>query len=107
MSYGPGYGLGYGPGYARDTLPGVTVPDVVGNAEATAISALEDAGFVVIVQRRYSSSVTVGNVISQVPSAGQSAESGSTVYIRVSRGPAPESTGYGFIGPAGKLGYIQ
>lgn len=106
MSYGSGYGPGYGPGYKRASPP-VSIPNVVGDTEAAAISALETAGFVVVVQRRYSNSVAVGNVMSQVPAAGQSAQPGSTVYIRVSRGPAPANTGYGFIGAVGNLGFIQ
>jgi len=107
VAFGPGFGTGFGPGFELSEEAGVTVPDVVGDDEATAITALEGVGFVVIVQRRYSGGVVEGNVISQVPSAGQSATSGSTVYIRVSRGPAPTTTGYGFSSSIGNIGFIQ
>lgn len=68
---------------------GVTVPDVVGNDQATATSTLEGDGFVVAVQNAYSGSVLAGNVISQDPVGGSSAPSGSTVTIVVSIGAAP------------------
>lgn len=88
MSYGPGYGSGYGPGYARAGAPQTTVPDVVGQSEASATAELEGAGFVVEVISGYSATVPLGDVASQAPAAGASADEGSTVTITVSLGPA-------------------
>jgi hypothetical protein len=67
----------------------VTVPDVVGDDQATGTSTLEGAGFVVAVQSAYSGSVAAGDIISQSPTAGSEAEEGSTVTIVVSIGAAP------------------
>ena len=72
-----------GPGEAE-------VPDVVGQAEADAIAALEAAGFVVDRQESSDLLVPEGSVISQNPGGGTSAPSGSTVTIVVSTGlPGP------------------
>jgi hypothetical protein len=67
----------------------VTVPDVVGESQAAGTSTLEGAGFFVSVQNAYSGSVASGDIISQLPTGGSSAESGSTVTIVVSIGAAP------------------
>jgi serine/threonine-protein kinase len=64
----------------------VDVPNVVGQDEATATSILQDADFVVEVQRTNSNDVESGFVISQDPPGGQ-AKKGSTVVIVVSAGP--------------------
>lgn len=69
-----------------------TVPNVVGNAQATAVASIEGAGFVAAVQYAYDGVVASGNVISQDPTAGSTATVGSTVTIIVSIGAAP-STG--------------
>lgn len=75
----------------------VSVPNVVGYAEANAVSSLTDAGLKY--NRAYENSATVasGNVISQSPAAGTSAKEGSTVVIVVSSGnvavPVPNVTG--------------
>jgi serine/threonine-protein kinase len=50
-----------------------------------------NAGFVVKVVTRSSTSVANGIVIDQVPSAGVTAQSGATVTIHVSTGPATAS----------------
>lgn len=63
-----------------------TVPNVVGNSSSTAMNTLESAGFVVVREFEYSSSVSAGTVISQSPSGGSEAEEGSTVTITVSQG---------------------
>jgi beta-lactam-binding protein with PASTA domain len=65
-----------------------TVPDVVGLEEADANSTLVNAGFSVDVVDASSSSVTKGLVIDQAPTAGVTAQPGSTVTIRVSTGPS-------------------
>lgn len=71
--------------------PGITVPDVVGNDQATGTSTLEGAGFVVAVQTAYSASVPAGSIISQQPAGGAEAAEGSTVTITVSLGVQPQS----------------
>lgn len=70
----------------------VTVPDVVGQTQASATTELEGDGFVVAVSTAYSSSVAAGLVISQSPTAGSSASSGSTVTITVSLGELATQT---------------
>lgn len=76
----------------------VSVPNVVGDSQSSATSALQSAGFEVNVTQSSSSSVEKGNVISTNPSAGTSADKGSTVTITVSTGPSsvsvPNVVGY-------------
>jgi hypothetical protein len=64
----------------------VTVPDVVGDAQAAGTAELEAALFVVSVSEDYSDSVAVGNIISQQPTGGSQAAQGATVTIVVSLG---------------------
>jgi hypothetical protein len=75
--------------------PPVEVPDVVGQSQASATTEIEGEGFVVAVETAYSSTVPVGNVISQVPTAGTLALAGSTVTITVSLGEAPAQSAAG------------
>ncbi len=63
----------------------VTVPDVVGKSESTAINALQTAGFKYSVEYQYSDQ-NQGNVISQSPNANSKAKSGDTIKIVVSQG---------------------
>lgn len=63
------------------------VPDVVGMQQVDASSALIDAGFAVRTVARTSSTVASGRVIDQVPAPGATAQTGSTVTLRVSAGP--------------------
>lgn len=78
----------------EDAAPGdVTVPDVVGDDEATGTSTLEGAGFVVSVVSDFSASVSIGDIISQSPIGGTDAPEGSTVVITVSLGPAAGESG--------------
>ncbi len=76
----------------------VSVPNVVGDSQSDATSALKSVGFSVSVKQSSSSSVEKGLVISTDPSAGTSADKGSTVTITVSTGPAsvsvPNVVGY-------------
>jgi beta-lactam-binding protein with PASTA domain len=67
----------------------VEVPDVVGQTQADGTLALEGAGFVVVVATAYSSTVPVGEIISQLPVGGAEAVEGSAVTITVSLGEAP------------------
>jgi beta-lactam-binding protein with PASTA domain len=66
----------------------VAVPDVVGDSQEDAETALQDAGFAVSVQEEASSEVAEGRVIRQSPLATQRAMEGSTVTIWVSTGPS-------------------
>lgn len=69
--------------------PAVDVPDVVGSTQAEAVQTLGAAGFVVVVVQE-SSLTPAGEVVSQSPTGGVIAKSGSTVTISVSTGPAVE-----------------
>jgi beta-lactam-binding protein with PASTA domain len=72
------------------TIPPVTdVPDVVGQTEAEATSAITDAGLVAGSSEEPSDDADLGTVISQNPAAGTEAADGSTVNIVVSTGPEP------------------
>lgn len=61
----------------------VAVPDVGGQTQAAAVSALSAAGFNVTVNTQSSSAANNGKVINQSPSAGTMADKGSTVIITV------------------------
>ncbi len=65
-----------------------TVPDVTGQPQAAAEAQLGRAGFKVTTSTRDSSSVPAGNVISQSPSGGSTANPGSTVSLVVASAPA-------------------
>jgi beta-lactam-binding protein with PASTA domain len=69
----------------------VEVPDVVGDSQATGTSTLEGDGFVVSVATAHSSTVPVGDIISQSPIGGVETDEGSTVTIWVSVGPSEGS----------------
>ena len=64
----------------------VTVPSVQGAGVADATAQIEALGLVVTTVEDSSSSVAVGNVISQAPSAGVEVKPGSTVTLTVSKG---------------------
>jgi hypothetical protein len=67
----------------------VTVPDVVGLAEAAAVAAIEDVGLVASETFENSDTVAAGDVISQTPAGGTVIAEGSTVNLVVSLGPVP------------------
>jgi serine/threonine-protein kinase len=67
----------------------VTVPNVVGLDQASAESALKNAGLEVKVEQQESPAVPEGRVISQNPSAGTNVAKGTTVTIIVSTAPSP------------------
>ena len=77
----------------------VTVPNIVGQQESAAVSAVQGAGLVPSVYRQFSDTVAKGIVIGQLPSAGSKTGAGSEVGILVSLGPdtgsvkVPELTG--------------
>jgi eukaryotic-like serine/threonine-protein kinase len=64
----------------------VTVPNQVGKQESPATTDLDSKGFNVAVQR-VESGEPVGVVIAQTPEAGTKVDKGSTVTLRVSKGP--------------------
>ena len=71
----------------------VSIPNVVGQTQAAAQSAITGAGLTVgTVTSQSSPSVPNGSVISQTPTAGSSVPSGSAVNLVVSTGPAADVT---------------
>ncbi|KRL53193.1 Stk1 family PASTA domain-containing Ser/Thr kinase [Lacticaseibacillus manihotivorans] len=72
----------------EETSSGLSVPAVTGQDEAAASAALQAAGLGVSSQQQASDSVAKGQVISQSPAAGSSANHGDSVTIVVSTGPA-------------------
>jgi beta-lactam-binding protein with PASTA domain len=68
--------------------PLLPVPSVINQSQADAEAALVTAGFTVDVATASSTTVPVGNVISQTPLAGVSQAPGSVVTIVVSTGPS-------------------
>ncbi len=68
----------------------VTVPDVVGQPQATAAALLGGAGLTVgAVTQECSATVPAGNVVRQDPAAGAQANAGSAVALVDSTGPCP------------------
>ena len=65
----------------------IGVPQVTGHSYAEASSTLKDSGYEVAKEEVFSVDVPAGNVISQVPEAGNDAEKGTVVTLRVSLGP--------------------
>jgi serine/threonine-protein kinase len=68
------------------------IPDVVGMQQAQAEQTLRDAGFVPVPVTSSTSDAPEGQVIQQVPGAGQSAQQGTQVTIVVSSGPSTPPT---------------
>jgi serine/threonine-protein kinase len=64
----------------------VEVPNVTGQKQDKAVTALQDLGFKVDVQQVFSDTVAVGVVVEQTPSSG-TADKGSTITLKVSKGP--------------------
>ena len=86
------------PSWVQTGLASTTVPDVVGQPQATASSMIAGAGLALgTVNETPSNTVPPGSVISQSPSGGSRVSTGSTVNLVVSRGP---STGGGIPGEA-------
>lgn len=79
-------------GPAPSTSPSAkTVPNVTGLGQSQAVTALQGAGFAVVVDPVPSSTVPNGIVSDQTPSSGVLAQPGTTVTIVVSTG-APSSS---------------
>ena len=72
--------------YVSRGTPGVAVPDVVGESEATARAELERAGFTVTVTEQASRDQPDGTVLTQNPRAGETAPEGSAVSLVISSG---------------------
>jgi len=80
----------YGIGFVDITgmVTSVTVPNVVGQTQAAAESAIVAAGLTVgAVTSAPDAVVPAGSVISQTPTAGAAASSGTAVDLVVSTGP--------------------
>jgi len=98
ISQSPEAGTVAAPGTKVDLIvsqgknPQAEVPNVVGKTETDAAKALEDAGFEAVPGSTYSDTVAVGQVVSQDPAAGATAQRGSAVTITVSQGPTPPET---------------
>lgn len=67
------------------TVRHVTMPDLMGLDEETAVKMLDRAGVTPVVSRRYSEN-PVGIVLEQTPGSGESMLRGDAVYITVSNG---------------------
>ena len=78
-------------GASPSPTPTLAVPNVVGTTEAVAVQTLGGAGFVAVIAKE-ASLTPAGEVVSQSPTAGVMAASGSKVTITVSTGPAVEPT---------------
>ena len=65
----------------------VDIPNVVGQSEADAVSALTAEGFVSNKTYSYSSTVASGYVISQSPEGDAQGKKGDTITIEISQGP--------------------
>jgi eukaryotic-like serine/threonine-protein kinase len=65
----------------------VAVTNVVGKQLDQATQLLQSQGFVVSVQKRFSDSVTTGEVMQQNPKSGAQLQPGNTVSLVVSQGP--------------------
>jgi len=73
------------PNYPHTT----SVPNVVGQAQAAASTAIADAGLTVgTVTQAASATVVSGDVVSETPAAGTRVASGSAVSLVISTGPA-------------------
>jgi hypothetical protein len=66
---------------------GVTVPDVVNQLQAAAVTALTNLGFSVTLTSANSLLIGAGRVISTTPAGGTSATAGSTIGVLISLGP--------------------
>lgn len=69
----------------------VSVPDVVGQDQASAEAEIAGEGLLFAIVTAYSGTVPAGDVISQSPAAGSLVSAGSTVTITVSLGAQPDT----------------
>jgi uncharacterized repeat protein (TIGR01451 family) len=90
------------------TIRLVAVPNVVGDTQAAASSAISAAGLALgQVTTASSNTVPAGDVISQSPMAGTTANPGTAVSLVISSGPllTPPAIAPNFIGTAGNNGW--
>jgi hypothetical protein len=79
----------------------ITIPNVVGDPQSAATSAITGAGLTVgAVTQASSATIASGTVISETPAAGTSAASGASVALLVSSGPQTYTVGGMLIGLA-------
>jgi serine/threonine-protein kinase len=71
----------------------VTVPSVVGQAEADARATLKGVGFKVVAVKQESKTATPGNVVRQSPPGDSKATKGSVVTIYVAKAPKKPNNG--------------
>lgn len=71
----------------------LSVPDVVGHPQGSALSHLQSAGFNARIFNDYSRAYAKGRVMAQLPSGGTTGGSGSEIVLLVSSGPAASSSG--------------
>jgi uncharacterized repeat protein (TIGR03803 family) len=76
-----------GGGNSAPPVVQISVPSVTGLPESAAMTAIQSAGFFAAVTGQISNTVPAGDVISQSPSGGAMAASGTTVNLVIS-GPA-------------------
>ena len=74
---------------SQGALPVAAVPNVVGQSEADATQALQQAGFVAKANQAYSDTAPAGTVVAQTPPGGVFAQTGATVEVTLSHGPPP------------------
>ena len=67
----------------------VTVPDLEGMTERDAITALQELGLLFATDEEFSKTLSAGLVIRTEPEAGAEAQTGDTILLVVSNGPAP------------------
>jgi serine/threonine-protein kinase len=91
------------PGEGQAVDPGTTVtlqvsdgdaelPDVAGQQQAAATSALREAGFTNVVPEQVESEQPEGTVVATDPSAGEQASADDEITLQVSSGPAEPET---------------
>ncbi len=76
---------------AADGSKKITVPDVKGKDEGTAVSEIKDAKLNAEKNYQYDANVPSGQVISQSPAAGSSAKEKDTIKIVISKGNKPST----------------
>jgi beta-lactam-binding protein with PASTA domain len=98
ISESPLAGTAVSPGSAVNLVVsgGTAVPNVVGATQAAATTAIQNAGLVLgMVTQQSSTTVPIGNVISELPLAATIVNPGSAVNIVISSGPPPAITSFG------------
>lgn len=77
-----------------DPIPPRSVPSVEGLDQIAATNAVQDAGLVVTLSQVHHPTVPIGKVVSQNPSPGGQATTGSAINLRISAGlpPSPSAS---------------